>query len=579
MPGGLVHMDATLTIERVAFALDRDYRDLIDMGDVSPKPTQEYQSQFLSRALAAFCVSALTETDAKLSANSVTDGFGDHGIDAIHFDSADKSLYLVQSKWSKAGKTTVSSGDCEKFLSGIEALIRGDFSEFNPKIKSREPELSDILRRSDVRIVLVVAYSSPNPLADPVRNSIERLLADQNNVGDAEIFSLEVFDLPRVYAHLSGAASAKNIKIQMALSEWAKMDSPYRAYYGQVKLSDVATWAKLGKPLFDRNLRFYRGASDVNTAMESTIQESPDRFWYFNNGITVLCSKVEKTVLNGDNRDYGIFDCQGVSIVNGAQTVGVVWEYAKKHPKAFKKLDARVHIRLISLEHCPDGFETEVTRATNTQNRIQHRDFAALDPNQERLAGEMALDGKRYAYKSGDLDPEGDDGCNIEEATIALACASSDVTMAVQAKREVGGLWRDISKPPYTALFSDSLPARRMWRAVKISRVVTEELTSIDKADLPRGELVAVHGNRFILHHVFRDSSVKEFRDPNRDEAAILVAARKATQRVLYSLAEIIEEKHSKQYLANLFKNAQKCKELKLPDHPDPTPAALFTLT
>ncbi len=572
-------MDATLTIERVAFALDRDYGDLIDMGDVSAKPTtQEYRSQFLSRSLAAFCMTALTETDPKLAAASVTDGFGDHGIDAIYFDSADKSLYLVQSKWSKAAKSTVNLGDCEKFLSGIEALIRGDFSEFNPKIKSREPELSGILRRSDVRIVLVIAYSSPDTLADPVRNSIERLLTDQNNVGDAEIFSLEVFDLPRIYAHLSGSASAKNIKIQMALSEWGKIDLPYRAYYGQVKLADVATWARFGKPLFDRNLRFYRGASDVNTAMEMTIQDSPDRFWYFNNGITVLCSKVEKTVLNGDNRDYDIFDCQGVSIVNGAQTVGVVWDVAKKDAKAFKKLDARVHIRVISLEHCPAGFETEVTRATNTQNRIQHRDFAALDPNQERLAGEMVLDGKRYAYKSGDLDPEGDEGCNIEEATIALACASHDVTMAVQAKREVGGLWRDITKPPYTTLFNDGLPARRMWRAVKISRLVAEELSSIDKTELPRGELVAVHGNRFILHHVFRDSSVKAFRDPKLDEAAILAAARTATQRVLYSLAEIIEEKHAKQYLANLFKNAQKCKELKLPDHQDPAPTIQFAL-
>jgi hypothetical protein len=65
-----------------------------------------------------------------------------------------------------------------------------------------------------VRIVLF-AYTSQSALADPVANSIERFLSDQNNVGDAEIFSLEVFDLPRIYAQLSGSASSKNIKIQM----------------------------------------------------------------------------------------------------------------------------------------------------------------------------------------------------------------------------------------------------------------------------------------------------------------------------------------------------------------------------
>jgi hypothetical protein len=48
----------------------------------------------------------------------------------------------------------------------------------------------------------------------------------------------------------------------------------------------------------------------------------------------------------------------------------------------------------------------------------------------------------------------------------------------------------------------------------------------------------------------------------------IITAARAATARVLIRLGQIIEEKHAKQYLANLFKNAQKCKELQLEEPP-----------
>jgi hypothetical protein len=112
-----------------------------------------------------------------------------------------------------------------------------------------------------------------------------------------------------------------------------------------------------------------------------------------------------------------------------------------------------VQVRIISLEKCPPGFGSDVTRATNTQNEIKHRDFAALDETQLNIAREMTLDGRVYAFKSGDPDPKGEEGCTIEEAIIALACAASDVTMAVVAKREVGGLWKDIQK----ALIHDDL--------------------------------------------------------------------------------------------------------------------------
>lgn len=87
-----------------------------------------------------------------------------------------------------------------------------------------------------------------------------------------------------------------------------------------------------------------------------------------------------------------------MNIVNGAQTVGVVWELNRKDPPHLASLDGRVHIRIISLENCPEGFGTDLTRATNTQNRILNRDFAALDPNQQRLAVEMSMDGRRYAF-------------------------------------------------------------------------------------------------------------------------------------------------------------------------------------
>jgi hypothetical protein len=504
----------------------------------------------------------LTDCDPSEAAAAITDGFNDQGIDAIYFDENERVVYIVQSKWSHGGNSTVDLGELAKFLKGVEHLILPDFTGFNDKIKNREAELkSNLLFRSDVRVVLVLAYSSPSPLGSHVSAEIETFLASQNNVGDADVFGSETFDLKRLYGRLTGGTDGK-ISLQISLRDWGTIDTPYRAYYGRIPITEIASWAKHGRPLFDKNLRYFRPATDVNEAIGSTLENSPTNFWYFNNGITILCKTLDKAVIGADKHDIGLFDCTGVSIVNGAQTVGVIWELARRNEACVNGLTAWIQARMISLKDCPDGFGTAVTRAANTQNPIRHRDFAALDPEQHRLAQEMLLDQKRYAFKSGDLDPKSEDGCNIEDATVALACSNADITLAVQAKREVGQLWQDITKPPYTILFNKGLSAPTMWRAVLIMRTVEKMLGAAYKETLPRGELVAVHGNRFVLHRVFTDTVVRTYRDPATKEEDIIAAAQDSTRKILVELAELINRVYPKDYLANLFKNSQKNRDL-----------------
>lgn len=386
-------------------------------------------------------------------------------------------------------------------------------------------------------------------------------LKEQNNVG-SEVFFSGLCTLKRLYGYLSGQ-DIKKIKIEVALRQWGRMQAPYDAYYGQLLVQDVAAWAPHGKLLFAKNLRYFRGDTPINENIEKTLVETPENFWYFNNGITMLCNSVAKTLLGGSSTDLGIFNCEGASVVNGAQTVGVIWELAKKDPIKLQAITAPVQLRIISLEKCPEGFGTEVTRAANTQNPIRARDYAALDPEQQRLATEMQLDKRRYAYKSGDLDPKGEEGCNIEEATVALACASSDVAMAVSAKREVGQLWQAIQKPPYTILFNSKLTAQHLWRAVLVLRAVEEQLKTIDTSTEPRGELVAIHGNRFILHRVFTKDRIRsQYGNSHIPENDLISSAKEITGEVFVEVARMVQQHHSAAYLANVFKNAQKNKDL-----------------
>jgi hypothetical protein len=258
-----------------------------------------------------------------------------------------------------------------------------------------------------------------------------------------------------------------------------------------------------------------------------------------------------------DRRDFGVFEFEGVAVVNGAQTIGCIHELYSKNPDSVQK--AKVLIRFISLEDTPKELGLDITRATNTQNKIELRDFAALDPKQNSISEDLRLDGIQYAYKSGDPVPLRDSGFTITEATIALACAQENVDLAVQAKREVSKLWLDINKPPYTQLFRPDVSGRYCWKAVQVMRRVDKQLDVLKERYSGRERLIAVHGNRFILHKVFSGLPRSILNDPGSTLPERLDAN---VEGVLRSTIDFIESEFVGSYPGNIFKNLAKCREL-----------------
>jgi hypothetical protein len=222
-----------------------------------------------------------------------------------------------------------------------------------------------------------------------------------------------------------------------------------------------------------------------------------------------------------------------------------------------------VQVRIISLEKCPPGFDRQITQATNFQNAVGRRDFAAMDPVQHRLATDFALDRRRYVYKSGEEDPHGDEGCSITEATQALGCAIS-MDLAVQVKREISELWWKTDRPPYTDLFNDSLTSVHLWKAVLVLRAVDEELQKLRRTSAPRADMIAVHLNRALLNLVFQDPRVRSYRSDSIDEKQLIESARSATNDIFPKAATYVEEYHSADYLASFCKNREKCSDLEL---------------
>jgi hypothetical protein len=363
-----------------------------------------------------------------------------------------------------------------------------------------------------------------------------------------------------IYKLLVDDTLSAQIDLTVELSDWGRLEGPPDAVYGHVSGTEVAGWLRdHGPHLFDRNVRLVLSNSEVNASVLETIEESPERFWYFNNGVTALCESIDKAPAGGTERRQGTFGLKGVSIVNGAQTVGTLAR-AQRQGKQ-QELDAvRVLVRFISLESAPDDFGKRVTRATNTQNVIGGRDFVGLDPEQTRLRDDFSVDGLTYAIRSGEERPDPEKGCEFTEAAVALACSHSS-GLATQAKREVSRLWDDTSKSPYKALFNASTTYLRIWRSVKILRAVETALEQLKSGLGNRERGYAVHGNRLVAHVVFAELDLSEIENPVADWDLVIARVPDLTAKILHIMTQKGESEYSG-YTASLFKNATKTDHL-----------------
>lgn len=72
-------------------------------------------------------------------------------------------------------------------------------------------------------------------------------------------------------------------------------------------------------------------------------------------------------------------------------------------------------VNIISLENADFNFGNDITKLSNTQNRIENKAFVSMDPFQENLRRDMLMDGIDYSYKDGKYNTSNSKACSIDE--------------------------------------------------------------------------------------------------------------------------------------------------------------------
>ncbi|MGJ3224867.1 AIPR family protein [Micromonospora aurantiaca (nom. illeg.)] len=553
-------------MRQVEAFLRAEYVDagLLDLSDLEGKPDEEREPRMLSRALAAQAVRIATGWSPQEASLTVIDGHADQGIDAIAVvDGTDQHVYLVQAKWSKTGRANCDRSAVLELLAGLRLIDDEDFAPFNPRGRQLAERAKNVMASGPVPVTQVIALMRADEVTEGFRLAIDNGEQEFNRHGD--VLRHRIILSSELWTSVREDIAPKPVDLEADLFPWFAISTPYESYQGVVEAEQVAQWLAHGSNLFNLNIRNPLGRTPINNEIIDTLTREPAHFWYFNNGVTILCESVDKgqqSMRFPQSRPISL-TLRNASVVNGAQTVRSVAEAVAADDVA---ASAKVGVRIIVTGKA-DVFAKQATQATNRQNRVEARDFIALDPIQAAILDEMRAElGLEYSVRRSELEPQLDTGCSVVEAACALACAHPDSQYAARIATTLDVLWERGSQGIYDVMFRPQPGVYLLWNAVQVLRQVRRTLHQLRPRYMGRGAALAEHGVYLLAHLVFRrlDTDAIDEPDPRLEWAEHAVdETRRLVEELLPVVAGVIDALYTERsQIRSVCSDISRCREV-----------------
>lgn len=352
----------------------------------------------------------ITENE-ETAAKAVSGGARDKGIDALLIDDDFKTVFIVQGKYhGTIGTKSEKRADVVSFADVIHHLAEPDEKVFANYLESVEPLVKKQLKVARERIhdrdyKVRMYFVTLAKVSEATQKDAQEL----TRKSDCDEVTFEVIHAKRLMLifkdYLDGVAPPiPTLELEMESSPNVAVNSVSQRYDHS---NNIESWvfsmsgdkiAELfsfsGIRLFARNIRGFLGESTaINKGMVKTLELEPDRFFYYNNGITLLCDEAIKKSHKGKD----ILQVSNPQVINGQQTTRTL----ANHITLAKKASVLVKVIQVSRdENKPqDTFDSLVSRivaGTNWQNSIRPSDLMANDRVQIEL--ERALRKLGYGY-------------------------------------------------------------------------------------------------------------------------------------------------------------------------------------
>ena len=360
------------------------------------------------------------DEEEELIVDKITD-YNDSGIDAYEWFEATKELYLIQNKfYSDDTKLTLNYVQTTFLVEPVSVLNTGHYTHC--------PELQKIYSKysADPEFTIHLQCFVTNNQSDP---KIDVAIQNFNQAHGPHIMA-EVFYLSDIEEKWFGQPKKKASKFTATIestnngtilnikSAEYQLHTAIDAKYVFTPVTCIFRMVKEAKEkgfeLFESNIREYLGnKGTINRRIYNTLKDDYERrnFFYYNNGITMICSKIgsTKTVTSQGKVHIGLsFKVENPQIVNGCQTVNSIFTALSEYDESELDTlfcDTFVMLKILQIDMSDDEQQKlarNIVTYNNSQNSLDEKTFTANAELFQRLKEEFLDKGFLLLTKQSD---------------------------------------------------------------------------------------------------------------------------------------------------------------------------------
>lgn len=242
----------------------------------------------------------------------------------------------------------------------------------------------------------------------------------------------------------------------------------------------IRLYEEHGDKLFQLNVRHYLGGNIINKKIIQTASDPifKDKFWFLNNGITIVCEDYEEIGITTENIKVKL---KNLHIVNGTQTTRCVYE-------AYKTVGNVDEVKiLVKIFKADSSFSEKITETTNAQNPVNKRDLRSNDEIQKLLEKSLLDRGYYYQRKRNQFINKPQDKV-IDNFLFAQLSYSFDFERPHEARNQKSKLFGD--ENIYSQIFNKDLRAEKIIFLFNLYKHILNILREIKKSNIISKDVV-----------------------------------------------------------------------------------------
>lgn len=326
----------------------------------------------------------------------------DLGIDAVYIDEENFEIKLFNFKYrnnfsvdKSQALSTVS--DSTKFLNAVNTQNTEGLNEIT---KLSVQSIIDKYNSNDIWNTQLYLVSNENQSLDLNTNEVKSFI-DSN---DVEIISITLDDIVEFVSEKPDdrkaifvidsdsvmtfkedpMSSSQSYLVKLPLITLIRLTCKDATLRENYSIEDYSRLSKveLDVGLLYDNVRGYLGNTKFNKNILKSIDNDPNRFFMFNNGITVTANKISAQKINANQKLKCSLD--GFQVVNGGQTLRTIYKYKNDNFDEGKLSNSEILVRIFQTEN-DKTLTNNIAEYTNSQNAISAVDLKSISNIQIKI--------------------------------------------------------------------------------------------------------------------------------------------------------------------------------------------------